>query len=270
MTQPRDPSWDRFADPDYLRSALLRIHQSDDGWRTDPEADELIRYAADRFAGLARKHGLEETDAMSVAFEAMRNPATRYGAADPWGVIVHAVATTFRAWQFAEEALCSVDTARRGGLSGCRAERMCERDQVPLDCDPAFTQADPEAPGGWDGPTVYQQARHVAGLLARNGWPFDSALLAVEVVLRKLADSGSRPSAYEALRRDRRWRCAAGIPAASWTGLLRLLLGAPSEAAAMTSTGKGLLLRLALDEDVETDPAVAAAIALIAPGGGRA
>jgi hypothetical protein len=142
---------------------------------------------------------------------------------------------------------------------------MCEREEIPPDCDPVWAWAAPEPTGGWDGPSLYQQALRIATLLHRHGWPLDSALLCVEVILRRLADAGSRPSAYEALRRDRRWRSAAGIPADSWTGLLRLLLGSPSEAVAMTDQGKGLLLRIALDEDVEADPSVATAIADIAP-----
>ncbi len=261
-----DPAWERFADSEYLRQVLLRIGSTQDGWRTDPEADDLVRYAADRFARLARKHGLEEADAMSVAFEALRSPTVRFTADDPWAVVVRAVATTMRAWQFADEALTSLDTARRGGLSGRRAERMSERDVACVDCDPVWIQPGvPEPDDGWEGPGVYEQAVRIARLLNRGGWPFESALLGVDVVLRKLAETGSRPACYEALRREARWRAMAGIPAPAWTGLLRLLLGVPSPDKALTPQGEGLLLRIALGEDVEADPQVAADVRALWP-----
>ena len=56
---------DRFRDSEYLRAVLVRLCDTPDGWRTDPEADELIAYAGHRFTQLARKHGLQPDDAMA-------------------------------------------------------------------------------------------------------------------------------------------------------------------------------------------------------------
>jgi hypothetical protein len=50
------------------------------------------------------------------------------------------------------------------------------------------------------------------------------------------------------LRRERRWRAISGLPATSWTGLLRLLLGTPGDAT--TRIGQGVLLRWALGETI--------------------
>lgn len=239
----------RFADSENLRRVLLRICNSEDGWATDPDAEPLIRYAADRFAQLAVKHGLEPADAMAACFDAMRNPSVRYGM-DPWGVIVTAVATTFRAWEFADEALTSLDTARRGGLSGCRAERFSERDLPVTEHDLAFAvdpfnqDDDEELPE--ETPPIPDQAKALATLFTRRGWPKAATIVAIDVVLRKLADAGSRPSAYESLRRERRWRAITGLPANSWTTLLRVLLGTPGSD--LTRAGKGVLLRMALGE----------------------
>jgi hypothetical protein len=95
----------------------------------------------------------------------MRHPTVRYGQ-DPWGVIVTAVATTFRAWQFGDEALTSVDIARRGGLTGCRAERFSERDLPVWKHDPnlAVPFDDILDQPGDAGPTVYEQAQDVTAL----------------------------------------------------------------------------------------------------------
>jgi len=263
MTTPTT-SPDRFHDSETLRAALIRICNTPDGWRTDPEADELICYAAERFTQMAIKHGLAPEDAMSAVFEALRSPAVRFGM-DPWGVVVTAVATTFRAWQFADEALTSIDTARRGGLSGCRADRFGEREQHSWQDDLAmsvdfiddlmerldgFDEADECADSEEPDPTpIWEQALDLADWLARLGWPRVNTLIAVEIVLRKLADAGSRPTCYEALRRERRWRAISGLPATSWTALLRLLLGTPGDD--VTPLGKGILLRQALGESLE-------------------
>ena len=269
---PVDPAWSVFQDSEYLRRTLIRICSVEDGWRTDPEADDLVCFAADRFAQLAVKHGLEAADAMSAAFEAMRHPSVRYGQ-DPWGVIVTAVATTLRAWQFADEALTGIDTARRGGLTGCRAERFSERDLPRWEHDPnlavgfndTLDQPDPT------GPSLHEQADDIAALFHLCGWPAEQTRIGVEVVLRKLADTGSRPAAYEALRRNRQWRAVTGLPAGAWTALLRLLLGSPNPGAAHTRKGRGILLLLALGEttaDLAGDTDLATTIRATAPARG--
>jgi hypothetical protein len=235
----------------------MRLHvKGGDAWRRDPEANELMLFAIERFGRLAVKHGLDADDGGSAAFEAMRNPSVIFGH-DPWGVIVHAVNTTLVAWQFADEALCSAETARRGGLSGRRAERLSERDAAAWERHPAFaTTDDPDHDdGGLDGArgagrSIREQAEALAGLFHSRGWPFEATLVAIEVVLCRLAEAGSRPAAYEQLRRERRWRAITGLPAASWTGLLRVLLGSPSDPRGLTAGGQGVLLRLALGQDM--------------------
>jgi hypothetical protein len=259
----------RFADSEYLRHVLMRLHiKGADAWRTDPEADELIRYAIDRFAQLARKHGLEPDDAGSAAFEAMRNPSVFFGD-DPWGVIVHAVTTTIEAWEFADEALCSIETARRGGLSGVTPERFSDRETPVWEYDHNFTVTDDQHREPWTGPSIAGQAEEIALLFAEHGWPLEATATAVEVILRRLAASGSRPAAYEALRKDKKWRAITDLPATSWTGLLRLLLGNPADPSGITSKGRGILLRLALGEDIDDlahDKQLVGGIRLVTPG----
>jgi hypothetical protein len=265
--------WDRFADPEYLRGLLIRFHQ--EGWAGDPEAGELLAYCIDRFASLARKCGLEPEDAGPAAFEAMRNPSARY-AQDPWAVVVKGVATTLRAAQFADEALCSLETARRGGLSGCRAERFSERDAPVWERRPELSQPfrctlegdGGEGEGAASAASVHEQAARIAVWFHSRGWRLDTAWTAVEVVMRRLADAGSRPACYEQLRRDRHARAVVDLPPKSWTALLRLLLGSPDPGKAWTAAGKGILLRLALGETIahlDADRGLVRAARLAAP-----
>ncbi|MDR2373269.1 MAG: hypothetical protein LBD77_04060 [Bifidobacteriaceae bacterium] len=254
---------------------LIRLHAAGpDGWRLDREAEELMSHMAARFAALAAKHGLEAADGASAAFEAMVNPSVLTGR-DPWAVIVRAVATSLRAWQFADEALCSIDTARRGGLSGRRVERFSERDDNVWDNHPALAVTDADAlegegaaglgGPGWDVPGL---ARELARVLGPLGWPAEETFTACEIVLRRLGEAGSRPACYEQLRRDGRALGLSGLPAGSWTGLLRLVLGAPGDKKALTGRGKGMLLRVALGESAESvaaDPGFAAAARKAAP-----
>jgi hypothetical protein len=267
----------RFADSEALRRVLLRLHAGGaQAWRTDPEADELVRYAAGRFAALAVKHGLDPADGGSAAFEAMRNPGV-VAARDPWGAIVRAVNVTLAAAGFADEALCSVETARRGGLSGRRVERFADREDYPWDNHPALAVLDPDphddddgaGASGWPGVLgIADQARELAWWLAGFAWPAEEAMTGCEIALHRLADAGSRPAAYESLRRDRRARAIAGLPARSWTALLRLLYGKPGDARGLGTAGRGVLLRLALGETlaaIGADPEVAAEARRAAP-----
>ena len=261
----------RFADSEYLRHVLMRLHaKGDDAWRTDPEASELMVFAIERFGRLATKHGLEADDGGSAAFEAMRNPSVIFGD-DPWGIIIRAVNTTLSAWEFANEALCSIETARRGGLSGCCAERFSDRENQVWEYHPAFAtqdNEDDEEPSECSGPSIIEQTETIALLLNEHGWPLETAIIATEIVLFGLMDAKSRPAAYERLRREKRWCVMTNLSPAKWTALMRLLLGDPSDWAGISNKGKGILLRLALDEDADDlacDPELVGRIRLAAP-----
>ena len=83
-----------FADSEQMRMLLYDLTYSPGGgWRTDPRATDLMRFAMDKYAGLARKYGLEPGEAAVAAFEVMRMRSTRL-ADDPWAVITRAVELT--------------------------------------------------------------------------------------------------------------------------------------------------------------------------------
>lgn len=68
-----------------LRALLNRLHTAGRGaWEQDPVAAELMAFAAEKYAALARKHRLDPWEAASAAFDVMRTKAART-AEDPWG-----------------------------------------------------------------------------------------------------------------------------------------------------------------------------------------
>lgn len=76
-TTTSDAASASFHSSEGLRTLLDRLQSNGGtGWRTDPDAAELMRYAADRYAALARKHGLDPWEAAAAAFDAMRAPVT--------------------------------------------------------------------------------------------------------------------------------------------------------------------------------------------------
>ncbi|MFK4763096.1 hypothetical protein ACI3KS_19395 [Microbacterium sp. ZW T5_45] len=246
----------RFEDSEALRALLNRLHAAGKGaWRHDPEAALLMRHAADKYAALAKKHGLDRWEAASAAFEAMRGAATRR-ADDPWAVVTRAVQVTCIGEERGNGLLCSVHQARRPRYSVFHdAERFSDRENPLPDYHPAFhidpfadTDDDEEQD---DGEAVPERAVNVTAavedtiaLLSSVGWEPASARAAVEYITGTLAESVSRASAFETLRRDRQARALLDLPGSSWTTLLRIVLGHPDPALAGTNTGRGLLLRL--------------------------
>ena len=239
-----------FADPEGLRTLLVRLHHAGPGaWRHDRQAGELMTFAAERYAGLARKFGHEPADAAVAAFEAMRNEATRT-AADPWAVVTVAVRITLIAEHRAHGLLTSTDRARRARYSVFHdAERFSDRSVALADYHPALHAPpvnDAHDDDAGDGVWVVE---HATRLLMLLGWPPATTWTAVEYICARLADIGDRHAAYETLRRDKALRAQLDLPHQTWIGLLRITLGHP------TATGRlrhGLLARL-LVGDTLTD-----------------
>jgi hypothetical protein len=81
-------------DSETLRCLLRRLHTAGEhAWEHDPVAAELMAFTRDKYANLARRHELDPWEAVTAAFHVMRARSTRE-AADPWGVITHAVRIT--------------------------------------------------------------------------------------------------------------------------------------------------------------------------------
>ncbi|KFI81929.1 hypothetical protein [Bifidobacterium psychraerophilum] len=265
---------DDFRTGEGLRAILTRLHRAGRGaWRADPIVDELMAFTAEKYAGLARKHGLDPWEAAGAAFDVMRTRAAR-NAADPWAVITHAVRITCIAEQRAQGLLCSTHQARRPQVSRFHdPERFSERENLLLDYHPAFQVLDPNADEHAeqkDTGSVIGVIEDAVTLCTLLGRPRGTVEAAVGHVCDALARLGSRASTYEALRRDRHARALLDVPAASWTALLRILLGSPDAAYAATSRGQGILLRLLTGQslaDLLADDELVATLVLAAPGG---
>ena len=263
-----------------LRALLTRLHKAGPGaWAHDPVAAELMSYAAQKYTPLARKHGLDPWEAASAAFDVMRTRAARK-ADDPWAVITHAVRITCIAEERGQGLLCSTHQARRPHISCFHdPERLSDRDNPLDDYHQAFhitdryfdddTDEEPDQPGPVVAMSVPAAVEETITLFTVFGWPDGTARAAIEYVCESLARVDSRAAAYEALRRDRHARALLDVPAGSWTVMLRVLLGNPSPAYAATGYGRGVLLRLLIDEhldDLIADQTLAAMISQAAPG----
>lgn len=274
----REPR-ERFEDPEGLRALLDRLHAAGRGsWRADPEAAALMRHAAEKYAALARKHGLDPWEAAAAAFDAMRSSSVRR-AEDPWAMVTRAVQVTCIAEERANGLLCSVHQARRPRYSVFHdAERFSDRETLLTDYHPAFRvdpvdsdepdDEDESASGPEPSTSVASAVEDAIALLALLGWEPGVARAGVEYVASRLAESSSRASAFEMLRRDRHARALLDLPGASWTTLLRALLGAPDPALAHTVAGRGVLLRLLIGEPLRAlllDDELVLAVSLAAP-----
>lgn len=278
-----------FTTGEGLRTLLNRLHEAGEGaWASDPAARELMAYAAQKYTPLARKHGLDPWEAASAAFDAMQYDSTRR-ADDPWAMVTHGVRITCIFEERAQGLLCSVHQARRPHMSVFHdPERFGDRDNPLTDYHPAFHVTDPSSAetetdgradagdgGSGDGSdracmSAGSAAEDTIGLLCLLGWVPETARASVEHVCGALTKAGTRQGAYEALRRDRRARALLDLPRASWTVLLRALLGNPHPAYAATSAGKGVLLRLLIGETLPVllrDDDLALSLSLAAPRG---
>lgn len=265
-----------FVDSEGLRALLTRLHEAGRGaWRDDPEAAALMRHAAEKYAGLARKHGLDPWEAAAAAFDAMRNPSTQR-ATDPWAMVTRAVQVTCIAEEKANGMLCSVHQARRPRFSGFHdAQRFSDRENLLTDYHPAFAvdpfdaDAEPEPVDPAEGSTGVESAvEDGIALFALLGWPPRTARAGVEYVCARLAEASSRGAAYEALRRDYHARVLLGIPGTAWLAMLRVLLGNPDPDLTHTTAGRGVLLRLLVGEPLRallSDELLLAEVALTAP-----
>lgn len=244
-----------------LRELLVRLHAAGPrAWRDHPAASELMEFAMRKYGALARKHGLEPEDAAAAAFEVLRTRAVRT-ADDPWAVVTRAVQITLGAEERAIGLLCSASRARRMGGHGFHdAERFSERETPVYEYHPAF-----RVPAAQDGigvggqPSDIQQISTNAydaldksvALLAALGWPADTARSALEYICARLSDAGTRGNAHEVLRRDHHARALLDLDRRSWSTLLRVVLGSPNPDLSHTAAGRGLLLRLLIDEQPE-------------------
>ena len=273
-----------FTTSEGLRHVLVRLHAAGPAsWEHDPTAGALVAFAADKYAGLARKHGLDPWEAASAAFEAMRNESTRT-ARDPWAVVTRAVQITCVAEERGQGLLCSTHQARRRKYEDVHdPERMSDRETPLSDYHPSFHVYDhiddPDTEDDSNG--TEPQTQELSALSAVDecvalftglGWPPDTARTAIHYVTTALSRTRSRMSAYEALRHDKHALAFLDLTHNTWAVLLHALLGNPHPALQATPAGRGILMRLVIGEPVCSilhDEDLILSIALAAPGRAR-
>lgn len=266
-----------FTTGEGLRVLLNRLdHGGRRAWQHDPQAAELMAFTAQKYAPLARKHGLDPWEAASAAFDVMRTRAARE-AHDPWAVVTHSVRITCIFEERAQGLLCSVHQARRPHVSAFHdPERFSDRETPLTDYHPAFHIPSADAPDTTTEAPASARASTSPGsavedtiaLFTLLDWPPDTARAAVEHVCAALTRAGTRQTAHEALRRDKHARALLDIPSHSWTALLKALLGHPHPAYTATGLGRGVLLRLLIGESLPVllrDDDLVLSISLAAP-----
>jgi len=242
-----------FETSEGLRRLLIRLRVCGPrAWEHDPEARELMAYTTLKYQALARKHRCDPTAGAAAAFEAMRTYAVRT-ATDPWAVVTMAVKVSMIAEERAAGLMCSVDQARRPEFSSQHdVQRFCDTDSDL----PSFL---PELAVGPVEPVTSEQGRpttaHEAvdatiNLFAALGWPRDTATCLLDYIGARLMESGSRPRAHAALRRDHSARALLDLDQAVWSTMLRIILGNPNPDEVYTSDGHGVLLRLLIGHHV--------------------
>lgn len=263
-----------------LRALLYRLHEAGPGsWRTDPVAKDLMVYAADKYAALARKHGLDAWEAAAAAFDVMRTRSARE-AIDPWAVVTHGVQRTCIAEERGQGLLCSVHQARKAKFTMFHdAERLSDRENPLDEYHSAFhvTDPDPEDHSEAEPDGVCTSANSAMedaiAFITLLGWPPHTARATVEHICEALAIAGSRQQAFEKLRRDQHSRALLDVPRSAWSAILRILLGNHAPGLSATTAGRGILLRLLIGETLPVllrDDDLVLSVALLAPhGGGR-
>ena len=265
-----------FSTAEGLRLLLVGLHYAGpQAWESDPEAAALMAFTMRKYAALARKHGLEPADAAVAAFHVMRTRAARL-AEDPWAVITRAVQLSLVYEDRAQGLLCSQHQARRGAWSGYHdAERFSDRETDLADYHPALQVRDDLAaideppPVEQDQPTnAYLALDTAVVVFVELGWPEHAARIGLEYIAARLIRAGSRPGAFESLRRDRHAQALLDLGQESWLQVLRAVLGTQHPDRIHTGSGRGMFLRLLLGEQVDelfADPELTNAIESAAP-----
>jgi len=262
-----------FTSPDGLHALLERLHQAGPGaWQQDADATALLHHTIEKYRRLARKWHREPADAGYAAFMAMQSAAV-LDAEDPWGFVTRAVQRNIMSETMGDRLMISSTRARKSDASALEAPtRAGDRDWLydytptahPLE-EPDNDAQRPELQRLRDAMT------DIVDLLIGLGWPERATATAVEYVLSRTGDAGSLKNAREILRRETDMPARLGLPANSWPGLLRVLLGGKSRPG--RPTHRGVLVRLVHYDTIETlleDDELLVQIALAAPTSGNA
>src|SRR4051794_27778225 len=218
-------------------------------WEHDPEAHDLMVYAARKYEALATKHRCAPSAGAAAAFEAMRTYAVRT-AIDPWAVVTQAVKVSLIAEERAHGLMCSVDQARRPEISRHHdVRRFCDTEADLPNFLPALA-VEPFNPDETPPTDAVEAVEAAIALFPALGCPRDTATCALDYITARLIESGCRSKTHAALRRDHTARALLDIDQEAWSTVLRIILGNPNPDEACTSDGRGVVLRLLVGNPV--------------------
>jgi hypothetical protein len=241
-----------FATPEGLRTVLNRLHKAGPGaWAHDDEAERLLKFAINRYRGLAIAHRCDPDDAGYAAFEAMRTRAVRR-AEDPWAVVTRAVEVSLIAEEQAAGLMCTTQRARRGGNHLQSYPRRFSDHETDLSEFNAAFRASPQEIAVMaaetnviEPPTTPDEAIDVAvAVFGSLGWPRDTARAVLEYIAARTVELGNRVSAHEMLRRDEAGPAQFDIGPEAWPIVLRIVLGNVDPNRVFTTAGRGILTLL--------------------------
>ncbi|MGH3974701.1 MAG: hypothetical protein ACRDS9_15425 [Pseudonocardiaceae bacterium] len=268
-----------FTTPAGLRLLLTELHYAGpSAWRHDTDAADLMDHAAQKYAALARRHGLEPADAAYAAFNVLRTDAVRR-AHDPWAVTTRAVQIALIAEERAHGLLCSTHQARRAEVSAHHdAERFSDRETSVLEYHPAFHAPaeidgllktdDQDEQQGRPAVSVPEAFEMTVRLFTALGWPDQAIRYAIGYIAARLVDCGNRPTTHEGLRKDRLALVALDLTQSTWSTLLTIVLGNPRLDYEHTKHGHGIWYRFLIGEtphDLLNDDDLVRAISITAP-----
>ena len=248
-----------FITPIGLRQLLTELHYAGpSAWQHDPGAADLMEYATQKYAALARKHGLEPEDAAYAAFNVLRTDAIRH-ANDPWAATTRAVQIALIAEERGNGLLCSTHQARRAEIAAHHdAERFSDRETSVLEYHRAF-QTPSEIDLLLDSDTSVEQRSRpsvsvpeafemTVRLFTALGWPEEATRHAIGYIAARLVDSGNRATTHEGLRKDRLALIALDLNQSTWSTLLTIVLGNPRPDYENTKHGHGIWYRFLIGE----------------------
>jgi hypothetical protein len=191
-----------------LRRVLMRLRVSGPhAWEHDPEACDLMVYAARKYEALAIKHRCDPSAGAAAAFEAMFEAMRTYAvrtAVDPWAVVTMAVKVTLIAEERADGLMCSVDQARRPEVSRHHdVRRFCDTEADLPNFLPALA-VEPFDPDETPPTGAYEAVDAAIDLFTALGWPRDTATCALDYIAARLIESGCRTKTHAALTPARR------------------------------------------------------------------
>lgn len=234
-----------FTTPEGLRALIVDLTERE-AWATSPVAAQLMVYATQKYAPIAKAWHLDPADAAVEAFIAMRTSST-VKADDPWAVVTRAVARSIPALAMADRHLISQDAGRRPERRPiAEPVRAGHYEEFFYDVHPHATPLYGSAPSREeDG--VDRVIRTSSVFLVLTGWDARPVEQAVDYIAYRVTGLSSHGSAIDVVSAELTVASRLGYTVQQWRHLVRLVMGTKSK---RKETRFGLFARALLGDTV--------------------